>query len=289
MDEADVQQRARSFIAGVDLTNIREDLSPYVKAANAKLLEEALGKGESGTTITRPDGKHIITVNSLENEVRQRFTVCHEIAHIILGLPSSHQEVPSWSYAKRDVNEVMCDIFAAELLMPYKLWKEKVPKEEPSVEIINYMAEEFKASFPAAASRYATLADIPCAFVTMERGLIRYASRSMSLRLSNAWIQPRSAIPLGSVAHRVRMDGKDQMEVAEVPQGVWFQEWETGLDMWEIARHYHRSDTTISLLWFCEEDLPEREVDRFGRQVIDDGGLTELTGELPWPGKRKRR
>ena len=59
--------------------------------------------------------------------------------------------------------------------------------------------------------------------------------------------------------------------------------------MWEMGRHYRSSDTTVSLLWFDSEELPEREVDRFGVRLVDDGGLAELTGELPWPGKSKRR
>lgn len=287
MDEADVQLRARQFVAGIDTSNIQNDLSPYVRAANAKVLKDELGEGESGATYTRPDGKHIITINSREIEARQRFTLCHEIAHIILNLPSSHKEVPSWSYAKRDANEVMCDIFAAELLMPYKLWKEKVPKGEPSVKVIENMAEEFRCSFPAAASRYANMADIPCAFVTIERDTVRYAARSMPLRRTGAWIRPRSSIPNGSIAHRLRVDGKSQTQVGEVAQDIWFDNWVNGLDMREMARHYQSSDTTISLLWFDDEDQPITEVDRFGVRVVEDSGLAELTGELPWPGKRR--
>jgi len=87
-----------------------------------------MGDGESGTTLTRPDGKHVVTVNSRESIERQRFTVCHEIAHVILGLPSSHDGVPSWSYAKRHPNEIACDWFAGELLMPHKQWLAAVPK-----------------------------------------------------------------------------------------------------------------------------------------------------------------
>ena len=128
MDEVEVQQRARAFVAKVDTTNIRNDLSSYLKEVNARVLVEDMGKGESGTTFTMPSGKHVITVNAAETEERQRFTIYHEIGHIVLGLASSHQTVPSWSYAKRDLNEVMCDTFAAELLMPYRLWNEIVPQ-----------------------------------------------------------------------------------------------------------------------------------------------------------------
>jgi Zn-dependent peptidase ImmA (M78 family) len=288
MDELDVQQRARQFIAPLDIRNVRDDLSVYVKAANAILLKEELGQGESGTTMTRSDGKHIITVNSLENEVRQRFTICHEIAHIVLRLPSMHNEVRQWSYAKRHINEVACDWFAAELLMPYRMWLDSVPDSEPSHEVIEEMAGKFQCSYPAAASRYASLATFPCAFVTMEIGAVKYAARSAALRRAKAWISPRSIIPKGSVAERLRRDGVSQIDLGEVAQDVWFDEWESGLDLTEIARHYRSSDTTLSLLWFDEEVLPEREVDRFGRVVEEDEGLTELSGELPWPGKKRR-
>lgn len=289
MDELEVQQRARAFVAKVDTTNIRNDLSPYLKEVNAKLLVEDLGEGESGTTFTMPSGKHVITVNESETEERQRFTICHEIGHIVLGLPSSHHVVPSWSYAKRDINEVMCDTFAAELLMPYGLWKKMVPDDEPSASLITYMATEFKCSFPAGASRYATLAEFPCAFVTMERGTIRYAARSTALRRVKAWIAPRTLIPEGSVARTLREESRSQISLGEVAQDVWFQDWEKGLDLMELARHYQSSDTTISLLWFDEENQSELDLDRFGTRIIDDGGLPELTGELPWPGRRKRK
>lgn len=289
MDEADVQQKARAFVASVDTSNIQNDLSAYVQKANAKLKKEELNDGESGFTVTRSNGQHIITVNSLEIEQRQRFTVCHEIAHIILGLPSQHDELPSWSYAKRDINEVKCDTFAAELLMPYKMFKDKIPKDEPSIDVIEYLAAEFKTSFPATASRYATLIDMPCAFVTMERGHVRYAARSTALRRARARIPSKSVIPAGSLAHRLRSEGKGHIETEEVAQDIWFEEWEQGLDLWEMSRHYPRFDTTVSLLWFSEEDLPEIEIDRFGARVIDEGGLIELTGELPWPGNKKRR
>lgn len=289
MDEADVRQRARAFVSNVDVSSIRDDLSPYVVAVNAKVRKEELGEGESGYTVTKPNGKHIITVNALETEERQRFTICHEIAHLLLDLPSSHEEVPSWSYAKRHPNEIACDTFAAELLMPYQQWLSAVPKEEPSLELIQHMADLFGTSFPAAALRFSSLSEIPCAFVTMDRGAVRYAARSTSLRQAGVWISLKSSIPVGSVAHRIRSTGSSSTETGEVSQDIWFDNWKKGLDLWELARHYACTDTTISLLWFDSEDLPEVETNRFGARIEDDGGLAELTGELPWPGRSKRR
>lgn len=289
MDEADVHSRARAFMAPLDISCIRDDLSVYIAAAGAKLVEEELGEGESGYTTTTPKGRHIITVNSLEPSRRQRFTICHEIAHIILGLASNHQEVPSWSFAKRDPNESLCDMFAAELLMPHALWRSKLPVEEPGVSVIEHMATEFDVSFPAAASRYAALSELPCAWVTMDRGMIRHAARSTSLRQARGWIAPRTPIPPGSVAHRLRQSGQSGLDSGEVAQDVWFEDWEKGLDLREISRHYASTDTTGSLLWFEEDELPQVEVGRFGQRIEDDGRLKELTGELPWPSGKKKR
>ncbi|AKR42353.1 ImmA/IrrE family metallo-endopeptidase [Methylophilus sp. TWE2] len=289
MDEADVISIAREFVSKVDVSNIREDLDPYISAINAKVKFEAMEEGASGYTLTKPNGKHIIVVNSLESEERQRFTVCHEIAHVVLNLKSSHEEIPSYSIAKRHPNEICCDTFAAELLMPYKQWLANLPGKEPSLELIQHMAKLFNTSFPATASRFATLSPLPCAFVTMERGAVRYAARSASLRQARAWISSGSVIPKGSIAHSIRANNLNSTEVGEVAQDIWFENWEDGLDMWELSRHYAPSDTTISLLWFDHEDLPEKEYDRFGAQVKDDEGLTELSGVLEWSKRVKKR
>jgi hypothetical protein len=91
------------------------------------------------------------------------------------------------------------------------------------------------------------------------------------------------------VAHRIRSSGNSTAETGEVSQDIWFDNWSNGLDLWELSRHYLRTDTTISLLWFDSDDLPDVEVNRFGTRFEDDGGLAELSGELPWPGRSRRR
>jgi len=287
MDEQWVRQKARGFVAKVTPPAVFGDLTPYLDAINAKLRHEELELGESGYTITKPNGRHIVTVNSTETLERQRFTVCHEIAHILLELPSSHEEVPAWSYAKRHPNEVACDTFASELLMPYKLWLAQVPSGEPCMEVIENLAATFGTSFPAAASRYASLSQRPCAFVTMERGAIRYASRSTSLRKFNARISARSTIPAGSVARRLRDAGASAAASGEVAQDIWFDDWESGRTLWEISRHFSSRDTTVALLWFDEDELPDRELDRFGAPIQENDGLEELTGHLSWDRKKR--
>lgn len=288
MDELDVVGRARSFMADLDLSNIREDLGPYLQKANARVRQEDLGPRQSGT-VAEIKGKTVITVNSSERSERQRFTICHEIGHKVLGLPSSHQHVPPWGYAKREPNEILCDIFAVELLMPHEQFAAAARGLEPSLEAVRRLMGNFNTSFPATASRLARLAKSPCVFVTMQGGWVKYAAMSTSLRALGARITFKSPIPANSVAAQLREARSSESAEDYVAQDEWFENWPKGLELTELSRHHPSSDTTLSLLWFEEEDAPSIEVDRFGNRVKDEGGLQELTGELPWPGRRRRK
>lgn len=288
MDEFTVQLKAREFMADLDLSRIDTDLSVYTNKVKARLRTEEMGIGESGYTLTKRDGTSTIIVNELERLERQRFSTCHEVGHLVLGLSSNHKETPPWSYAKRDENEIWCDVFAAELLMPAKGFTADVNKATPSFEMIELLRVKYKTSFSATASRVAALSDYPCAFVTMNSSVIRHASRSSALRKLNAWIAPRTPIPPGSVAFQLVTDSQSTGEDS-VAQDVWFMDWVQGYDLTELSKHYPEYDETFSLIWFDSDDGPDEPVNTFTKsdhQSGDSGLLQELDGILPW-GKRK--
>lgn len=290
MDDLTVQTKARQFMAGLDLSRIDADLSVYIEGVRARLKKEGLDLGESGYTLTKRDGTSTIVVNERECRERQRFSACHEVGHIVLELSSNHREIPSWSYAKRDENEIWCDMFAAELLMPYDKFKADVDKEEPSFELIERLRLKYVTSFSATASRMAAVSDYPCAFVTMNSTVIRHASRSVALRKLNAWIAPRTPIPPGSLAHQLISDEVRSEGLELVSQDVWFQDWPQGYELTELVKHYPNYDETFSLLWFENDDGPDEPVNTFSvKSAADDSLLKELDGVLSFPEKRRRR
>lgn len=290
MDEVMVQSKARQFMAGLDLSMISTDLSVYINKVRARLKTEELGEGESGYTLTKRDGTSTIIVNELERIQRQRFSTCHEIGHLVLELGSNHEETPSWSYVKRHENEIWCDVFAAELLMPYDSFKRDVDNEEPSFDLVERLSRKYRTSFAATASRVTALSDYPCAFITMDSSVIRHASRSVPLRKLNAWVAPRTPIPPGSVAYELIKNDERSAESSTIPQDVWFSDWLQGYDLVELSKHYPEYNETFSLIWFEVDDGPDEPVNTFRREPQMDGELLkELDGVLPWPGKRKRR
>lgn len=291
IDELAIRLRARQFMAGLDLSNIDKDLTVYTRKVNAKLTTEEMSPGESGYTLTRRDGKSSIVVNELERRERQRFSACHEVGHLVLGLASNHQETPAWSYAKRDDNEIACDIFASELLMPFDAFKRDVDQDQPSFELVERLRAKYVVSFAACASRLAAVTDYPCAFVFMSATVVRYASRSKALRDLNAWVEMRSPIPPGSVAHRLVQEAEWSGENSRVSQDVWFRDWPNGYDLTELAKHDPVFEETFSLLWFEPDSGPDEPVRAWSGSVTkeDDDGLQELDGVLSFKKKTKKR
>ena len=289
MDELTAVLKARSFVNKVAPQSFPVDLQLYADEVNAKIkVAKDLGEDEDGFSMMRPNGGFGVCVNGNQKAERQRFTICHELAHIVLELPSQHGGDPSWNYSRRPPNEILCDVFAAELLLPYKLFKPLVDEADPSLTMVSELAHQFEASLVSTGSRFAALSGLPCAFVLSQAGKVRYASRSTSLRAARGWIPLGGTIPATSIAERC-LSGEKQSGPQEIDAEIWFPDWENDGALVEDALHVPAYDQTLSLLWFEDEaDLRPRHESRETREEVLQG-LAELDGILPWPGKSKRR
>lgn len=116
------------------------------------------GSGELHKT---RDGYRIVC-SSDQPRVRQRFTVAHELGHVILertgrGAPRKGRDV-----------ERLCDALAAELLMPRRTFEKRLPNGVRLMDITR-LAREFDTSVTATARRCADFRGI-CVFgVTGDR------------------------------------------------------------------------------------------------------------------------
>ena len=89
------------------------------------IFHREMAIGHSG--LVYPDastGKYVIWINSKESELRQNFTLCHEIAHIIRSAGLSFGFSSGDIYTKNG-QERFCNRFAAAFLMPSDLFIEK--------------------------------------------------------------------------------------------------------------------------------------------------------------------
>ena len=285
MDEFSVVLRAREFVHKAGTPILPPSMEGYLRAVGGVLRREHdMEPGEAGSAF-EADGKYYVCVNAEDSDERQRFTICHEIAHKVLGLPSDHA-TQWWSYAKRPPNEVLCDVFAAELLLPHQLFEPLAEKARITFAAIEELGASFVASITSTGSRFAMVLSAPCAFVLSEQGVVRYASRSKTLRDAGAWIPPRLSVPSASVSARIRSGGRCEA-AEEIAADLWFNEWRRGGVLLEEARYLRPWDQTLTLLWFEDEEVPG-PVREDGEQE-EEPLLRELDGSLPWPGKKRRR
>jgi hypothetical protein len=286
MDEFDVVLKARAFVRESGITAAPVDVSCYAGRVKASVRYDPDMEADEAGCCLKIGEKYHICVNANDRAERQRFSMCHEIAHIVLGLPSRHESLPMWSYAKRPREEIFCDVFAAELLLPFQIFKVAVNDLPLAMESVETLAARFVASLTATGSRFAAVNTEPCAFVLSEQGKIRYAARSNSLRDEYAWIKPGIDLPGGSFSDRIRK-GESSAGAEEIDAEEWLSDWERGGVLREEARYFSQWDQTLTLLWFKDAEIPKGKGEL--REDEEELGLEELDGNLRWPSKKRRR
>jgi hypothetical protein len=148
-----------------------------IASAWAHVIKQRLDTDISGMLVPLPnpvDGKSwAIVVNRLHSEVRQRFTIAHELGHLLLhGYKSAHAD-RTFKVRLRDshssegsvLEEVEANRFAAELLMPAAVIRKRLanhsieyaPVGGAAEQEIANLAKEFNVSTQALQIRLSTL------------------------------------------------------------------------------------------------------------------------------------
>jgi Zn-dependent peptidase ImmA (M78 family) len=120
--------------------------------------------GISGFLFRAEDGNVIIAVNENNSEMRQRFTIAHELGHYFLHVNETmhvdeHETVSAIYFRDSEssnatkLNEIQANQFAAELLMPSKevfaLAKQELSKRRSMEEVSEDLAKKYEVSITA--------------------------------------------------------------------------------------------------------------------------------------------
>jgi Zn-dependent peptidase ImmA (M78 family) len=100
----------------------------------------------------------IIRINSNAPEVRQRFTLAHELGHLIFGIPTVVGESMLELQSSTNEEEKMVNSFAAKILLPQKIAKTYIPEIPITSAVIKRIAKKAKVSELFVARRLASLA-----------------------------------------------------------------------------------------------------------------------------------
>lgn len=289
MTEFEAEQKARRFVQTTGISAIPVDLGLYVAKVAGKVSLDVLAPGEAGYTMVTGAGP-LITINEMDRATRRRFTVCHEIGHMVLDLPSEHGHGPGWSYARRSPNEVCCDVFAAELLLPVVLFTPLARGMAPDFDAVDNLRMNFFASREATASRLAATSRLACGYVLSEGGRVRHMVRSPALREAQGWVSSGTPLPAGSAAAMLR-SGSGGSGSATYSGDVWFEGW-GDVELSESSVFIPEYDQTLTLLHCTDQDeldaLPRLGAAERKGNDEDDSLLKPLDGYPGWSGSGRR-
>lgn len=286
MDELTAISRARALLQKHGATMGRVDIAAIASNEGFEVIEAALERGVAGQFMERK-GRKVILVNEEDHPYRQRFTIAHEIAHQMLALRSAHgQALPSDElerYRRRPTEEILCDVFAAECLVPYASIQADAAAVPFSAESIAELSERYEASKPCIASRFAQAAGDHLAYVLVEEGVVRNVIRSKSLRELGLWIGVGAKVPKESAVHSA-MSKRSAVEIVDIECTDWsHSDVASDFACHEEALHNHNFNQSIALLTFEEVARNARTSQARAQHDDDDELLVPLTGHMPWP------
>ena len=171
--------------------------------ARVEILEMPSGFDGVSLHLKRKGKRPHIIVNSTMSKTRIRFTLAHELGHVIIpwhiGSIVDWIDIPFFAediywYYEREANR-----FAAELLMPESWILSIIGKHDNPCDKMQEVAAVAKVSLQAAALRIASCTSEPCLFVMLEGNKVKLGGRSPSalarVPRSGEEIDPRKLFP----------------------------------------------------------------------------------------------
>jgi len=160
--------KAEELLTAGKVKSAPVDVERLASMVQAKIHYEPLEDEISGLVTRTEDGAALIGVNKSHHPNRQRFTIAHEIGHLLLHDHELLHIDRAFPIALRDANaslgtdavEIEANQFAAELLMPTELIQKDVKKllnkVEPE-EATEQLAAKYKVSVQAITIRLTAL------------------------------------------------------------------------------------------------------------------------------------
>lgn len=155
----DARRKARELIKEFGVKSLPVNVERIARSLGAKVEFAPFDDELSGMAFIK-DGVPAIGINSLHHPNRQRFTLAHELAHVLLHSAELEKAVhvdkgslrrDRVSATGTDMLEIAANAFAAELLMPEEFLSaaldEKLDLEDPQV--LEKLANKFRVSVTA--------------------------------------------------------------------------------------------------------------------------------------------
>jgi len=165
-----IQKRAKDLLEEHGVSTAPVPVERIAKGLDAQLRFSPLDDELSGMVYVK-DGTPIIGVNALHHPNRQRFTLAHEVGHLVLHRAEITRQIHvdkgfpmlmrnATSAGGIDEMEIEANFFAAELLMPERFLARSLQGQSFDIDdegAVSTLAKEYKVSTAAMRFRLGNL------------------------------------------------------------------------------------------------------------------------------------
>lgn len=243
-------------ITDISLTDIAIFLGAIVIEEPMYLADGKIIKGRNQT---------IIKINSnIFTKAKKRFALAHEIGHLLLhdtlDLHNDNPNSMNWfqhfeNQAKRGKQEYEANDFAAELLMPEKIFRKEFQNKRFTPDLLKELSQRFQTSITSVVFRVLKLDLYPICIVYIHRGEVKYWLKSPDLQV---YIKNINHLPPpeDSVA-REYMDAnyeylyRGEEKAQEIYRSTWFELSGKQKDnkFFEYCIPYKTHKMLLSVIW----------------------------------------
>lgn len=245
-------------------------LDKIVWARNALVREAPLGGSEARLTYAKT-GRSVITISSLtSSEQRKRFSIAHELGHLEVHSNSGLLRLcgkDDISYRKgvtsKDIEDEANE-FAAAFLLPSRFVATRFTNNDPSLELIQEISEDFNTSLTSTALRLLDFSEEPIAVVFSQDEVIKWFQANEEFMETGAFVDVRAKVRKPSGAARF-------FQMGEIPKGwrnasafTWLKErnYKDDAKIKENSVAMPNYGAVLTLLW-APDDLYDGDDDDF--------------------------
>jgi Zn-dependent peptidase ImmA (M78 family) len=160
----------------------------------------------------------IITVNSAHLPTRRRFSAAHELGHWHLDAAAT------FDCAEGDSTliERRADTFAAELLMPARMFRRRLHRQTATVRLVRSLAEEFQTSLIATARRLVELTEEAIVLVVARDGREDWSASPSAVRLTGMYSRSSRLLDETSMRCTSLLGGRRRIQHVDSTESTGF-------------------------------------------------------------------
>lgn len=238
------------------IENITEIPLELLVAGRGPVLRYKEIKGADGRIVFGNKSNAIITINSkIEYEGKRRFTIAHELGHFEMhkNISIHNDSDITLNNFKEGNQEAEANQFAAELLMPEKLFQEECFQKKFSPDLLRHLAEKFNSSITSVVFRYLDIGNHPIFVFNSHENKVRYWKKT------DGYFQKVKEIinlspPGDSVAAEYFNDGtiyRKEDSAQEINKSTWFElsNYDSDDTFFEYCIITPKYNTVLSVVW----------------------------------------